>query len=332
MIFLFYSCDWNSHLIHLRQVLQVLAHHELFAKFSKCSFGLRHVEYPGHVISQRGVEADPAKLQAVRDWPIPKNIIALRAFLGLSGYYRRFGRNYVAVSGSLTDLLKKNQFKWSPVAQKTFQELKDAMTSLPVLALPDFSQASHPITFFRKKLCPQMQVASAYEREMFAITSAIKKWRHYLLGRHFRIFTDQKSLRGLLAQTIQTPAQERWLSKLLGFDYEILYTPGCSNVVSDAFSRLSDPLEALFASAFTYQPNILDQLRSFYVDTLAGQNLIRKFHDTSADQNKNFHIHQGLLYFKNWIFILAESGLRPVLLEEHHSTPVGGHSGIKGTL
>lgn len=65
-----------------------------------------------------------------------------------------------------------------------------------------------------------MQAASAYDREMYAITEAVKKWRHYLLGRHFRIYTDQKSLRGLMSQTIQTPSQQKWLSKLLGYDFD----------------------------------------------------------------------------------------------------------------
>lgn len=177
--------------------------------------------------------------------PAPKFISALRGFLGLTGYYRRFVLNYAAITSSLTDLLKKNHFTWTDQAQIAFQTLKTAMTTLPVLALPDFtkvfdvtteasgsavgavlSQEKHPIAYFSKKLCTRMQTSSAYEREMYATTSTVKKWRHYLLGRHFRNFTDQKSLRGLVAQNIQTPAQEKWLTKLLGFDYEILYTPG----------------------------------------------------------------------------------------------------------
>lgn len=129
------------------------------------------MEYLGYVISQQGVAADPAKLQAIHDWPIHRNTTALRAFLGLSGYYHCFVRNFATVSNPLTDLLKKNQFEWNPLAQTTFQALKDAMRSLPVQALLDFSlvfdvttdasgtvvgamlsQASHPIAFFSKKL------------------------------------------------------------------------------------------------------------------------------------------------------------------------------------
>lgn len=166
---------------------------------------------------------------------------------------------------------------------------------------------------------------------MFAITSAVKKWRHYLLGRHFRIFTNQKSLRGLLAQTIQTPVQEKWLTKLLGFDYEILYTPGRSNQVVDALSRMPEPPEALFASLSSTQPRILDQLRAFYLESTSGRDLVAKLQQPGK-HSKHFSIQQGLLYYNHRIFVPLETGLRPTLLEEFHTTPANGHSGVKGTL
>lgn len=109
------------------------------------------------------------------------------------------------------------------------------MTSLLVLGLPDFTLTfhvttdafgvaisvvlflnNHPLAFFSCKLCLRMQTASAYEREMYAITVAVKKWRHYLLARRFRVYTDQKSMKDLISQTIQTPVQQEWISKLLG--------------------------------------------------------------------------------------------------------------------
>ncbi|GMJ14651.1 hypothetical protein HRI_005134300 [Hibiscus trionum] len=82
-----------------------------------------------------------------------------------------------------------------------------------------------------------MQTASTYHREMFAITQAVGKWRPYLLGRRFTIITDQRSLRELTQQTIQTPEQQRWLSKLIGYDFEIKYRPGKLNEAADALSR-----------------------------------------------------------------------------------------------
>lgn len=293
---LMYSPDFETHITHLTQVLQLLADHQLFAKFSKCEFVVQQVTYLGHLVSNGGVAADPEKLRAIQDWPIPVSITALRGFLGLTGYYRQFVHNYTTITAPLTELLKHNNFQWNPVAQSAFDNLKRAMTSLPVLALPNFSlpfdvttdasgvaigavlsQDMHPIVFFSQKLCPRMQLASAYEREMFAITIAVKKWCHYLLGHHFRIFTDQKSLKGLISQVIQTPAQHKWLTKLLGFDYEIIYTPGKSNVVADALSRVIEPPEAIFSAISECQSLIGDQLRTFYLNHPVGQALFQKF-------------------------------------------------------
>lgn len=133
MIILVYSKDWEAHLIHLNQVLQLLAQHHLYAKFSKCEFGVTKVAYLGHIINQQGVAADPEKLKAIVDWPTPINVSALRGFLGLNGYYRRFVQYYAEIAGPLTDLLKKHSFVWSSKTQAAFEALKLAMTTLPVL-------------------------------------------------------------------------------------------------------------------------------------------------------------------------------------------------------
>ena len=90
---LVYSKDWKSHLQHLHQVLEILVEHKLFAKFSKCEFGVNQIGYLGHIISADGVAADPEKLQAIAAWPVPTSVTALRGFLGLTGYYRRLKSN-----------------------------------------------------------------------------------------------------------------------------------------------------------------------------------------------------------------------------------------------
>lgn len=176
-----------------------------------------------------------------------------------------------------------------------------------------------------------MQLASAYDREMFVITESIKKWRQYLLGRHFRIYTDQQSFRNLHSQVIQTPTQHKWLIKLLRFDYEILYTPGRSNHVADALSRCQGSTEAIYLAISTCKPVLLEQLQHFYDSHDVGCALLAKFQDPSQTAT-DFAIQQGILYHKGRIFIPAETGLRPQLLEEFHSSPTGGHSGVKRTL
>lgn len=186
----------------------------------------------------------------------------LRGFLGLTGYYRRFVKGYAHVAYPLTGLLKKRQFSWSPVAQSAFEELKQRMIHTPVLALPNFSipfvvetdasgygvgavlsQERHPIAFFSKKLSHQLTMSSAYVHELFAITQAVRKWRHYLLGRKFFIHIDHRSLRELIYQVVQTPEQQFYLAKLMGFTYEIVYWSGSTNLVADALSRLDEPVK-----------------------------------------------------------------------------------------
>lgn len=232
----------------------------------------------------------------------------------------------------------------------TFDDLKKAMTSVPVLTLPNFtltfevttyasattlgavlSQSGHPIAFFSKKLGPRMQLASVYDREMFAIMEAVKKWRQYLLGPHFRIYTDQQSLRNLHSQVIQTPAQHKWLTKLLGFDYEIFYTPSRTNLVVDTLSRSQPASEAVFAAISTSKSTLLEQLQQFYDQTEVGRILLSKIQNNDEDSTL-FCVQQGIIYFKGRIFIPSETELRGLLFEEFNASPLGGHSRAKGTL
>lgn len=205
------------------------------------------------------MQADPSKLEAIRAWPAPISLTALRAFLGLTGFYRRFVKHYSTIASPLTDLLKDTTFSWPSPAAQAFLKLKEAMLHLPILAMPDFShpfevttdalgttvgavlsQRGHPIAFFSKKLCLRMSSSSTYVRELYAITESIKKWRQYLLGSTFKIYTDHKSLKSLVTQVIQTPEQQKWLTKLIGYSYEIHYKPGSENVVADALSRIPE--------------------------------------------------------------------------------------------
>ncbi|XP_022023821.1 uncharacterized protein LOC110924092 [Helianthus annuus] len=137
---LVYSPCWDTHMSHLRDVLQVLRQHQLVAKKSKREFGATKLEYLGHIISQKGVSTDPAKVSAIQRWPVPTNVKELRGFLGLTGYYRRFVKGYGTITKPLTQLLKKDSFKWSSLAQQAFEQLKISMSEPPVLALPDFKE------------------------------------------------------------------------------------------------------------------------------------------------------------------------------------------------
>nr|KYP73757.1 Retrovirus-related Pol polyprotein from transposon 17.6 [Cajanus cajan] len=217
-------------------------------------------------------------------------------FLGLTGFYCRFIRHYASLAAPLTDLLKLTSFVWNLQAEQAFSTLKDAITKTLVLHLPDFTkyfdiitdassvavgamlyQDQHPIAFFSKKLCSKMQQESIYVREMHVVTESVKKWRQYLIGRHFKIFTDQKSLKYFLTQAYHTPEQQRWATKLQGFNFDIIYKPGKENLVADALSHChQDNLPSAILHAFsTTVPCIFEDLRTFYTSN-AGSELIKE--------------------------------------------------------
>lgn len=160
------------------------------------------------------------------------------------------------IAALLTDLLKKDSFSWCTTADEVFAALKSAMTTTPVLSLPDFNkpfcvetdacdvgigvvliQEAYPIVFFSRKLGLQRRTASTYHKELFAIVEAVQKWRQYLLGREFVIRSDQKSLKELLQQVVQTPDQQLYVRKLMGYKFRIEYKKGITNKEADALSR-----------------------------------------------------------------------------------------------
>ncbi|KAL0373661.1 UNVERIFIED_CONTAM: Retrovirus-related Pol polyprotein from transposon [Sesamum radiatum] len=137
---LIYSKAPEEYHTHMRIALNLLIRNKLYAKRSKCSFGKRSVEYLGHVISAEGVASDPSKIEGMLTWPTPRDVKALRGFLGLTGYYRKFIKGYGIISKPLTELLKRDGFKWTSKATAAFENLKQAMVTAPVLALPDFTK------------------------------------------------------------------------------------------------------------------------------------------------------------------------------------------------
>uniref|UniRef100_A0A0E0D2Q3 RNA-directed DNA polymerase n=1 Tax=Oryza meridionalis TaxID=40149 RepID=A0A0E0D2Q3_9ORYZ len=202
-----YSKDEEEHAEHLRQVLEKLREHQLYAKFSKCEFWLKEVAFLGHVISAGGVAVDPAKVEAVTEWKAPKSVTEIRCFLGLAGYYRRFIEGFSKIARPMTQLLKKEKkFEWTEQCQASFEQLKEKLTTVPILVLPDNLHA-------------------------------LKIWRHYLIGNHCDIYTDHKSLKYIFTQSDLNLRQRRWLELIKDYDLGIHYHPGKANVVADALSH-----------------------------------------------------------------------------------------------
>jgi hypothetical protein len=137
---LIFSKTEDEHKRNLRLVLEELRSTQLYAKFSKCEFWLTEVAFLGHVISAGGVSVDPSKVKDVLNWMPPMNVSEIRSFLGLAGYYRRFIQDFSKIAKPMTKLLEKNKdFEWTEEWQASFHELKEHLTSAPVLILPDLT-------------------------------------------------------------------------------------------------------------------------------------------------------------------------------------------------
>jgi hypothetical protein len=266
---LIYRKTWTDHLTHVDQVLRLLSQHQLFLKQSKCAFGASEVEYLGHLVGKDGIRVDPKNIEAMQDWPHPKTLKILRGFLGLTGYYRKFVKNYGKIAAPLTALLKKNSFTWTLATAQAFQTLKTTMCTTLVLALPDFTktfvlecdasgkgigvvlmQEGRPLAFTSKQLSERNLGKPIYEKEMLAILHVVELWHPYLLGKRFQIKTDHQSLKYFLEQCISSQEKQKWVTKLFGYDYEIIYKKGKDNVVADALSQKYEDEGSLFSLSF----------------------------------------------------------------------------------
>ena len=180
---LIYSANMVDHLEHIQQVFGVLRKNQLYLKALKCSFAQSSIEYLGHIISDAGVATDPAKTKDMLAWPVPTTMTELRGFLGLTGYYRRFVRGYGIIAKPLTNILRLKTFQWNAQAQESFDNLKVAMTTTPVLSLPNFQlpfqvetdacadgigavlmQSGQPIAYLSKALGEKHKNMSIYEK------------------------------------------------------------------------------------------------------------------------------------------------------------------------
>ena len=314
---------------------------------SKFSFAQQQLEYLGHIISDKGVATDPEKTKVMLEWPVPQNVTELRGFLGLTGYYRKFVQHYGIIAKPLTQLLQKNNFAWSEAAQQTFDKLKVAMSTTPVLLLPDFDkqftietdacstgigavllQQGHPVAFYSKALGIKNQQLSIYEKEFLAIMMAVEKWRAYLQRGPFIIKTDHQSLCQLGDQILTFDLQRKAMTKLVGLQFQFQYKKGTENTVADALSRVGHLL-AVSATSQSQPVWMQEVVNSYEVDPKA-QQLIQQL-AVSTENAEGFSLQQGIIKFQDRIWIGANSALKTKLISAFHDSAMGGHSGILAT-
>ena len=144
---LIFSQTHEEHLVHVRMVLETLRHHKLYAIASKCQFGRSSVGFLGHVISERGIAVVPRKVTAAAEWATPTSCTDMRSFVGLANYYHKFVRRFSALAAHLTALFShRARFVWGDAEQRSFDALKTALTSAPVLRLWDPARPTRLLT------------------------------------------------------------------------------------------------------------------------------------------------------------------------------------------
>ncbi|GBG59909.1 hypothetical protein CBR_g66714 [Chara braunii] len=213
------SKSMEEYLKHLEEVLTILRKTQLHLNLEKFEFGKDSVIYLGHRLSAAGLEPEATKVEVIRNWPQPVTVRELRSFLGLASYYRKFVPRFSIVARPLSQLTSKNvPYSWDTAYTNAFQALKDALVSYPVLRIADpkltfvvTTNASQYgigavlqqddgdglrlLEFYSKRM-PSVKVAtSTYMRGLYALRMALDHWKHYLLGRHFKVFSDHETLK-----------------------------------------------------------------------------------------------------------------------------------------
>jgi hypothetical protein len=273
---LVYSKTEKEHKQHLRMVLQVLREKQLFAKLSKCSFYQSRIHYLGHIISEEGIVVDPANIEVVKGWIVPKNVTEVRSFMGLAGYYRRFIAGFSRIAHPITSLQRKGvKFQWTKECEKSFHQLKKLLTSSAILKIADpsegflvctdackeglggfLNQNGFVICFESKKLKEHESLYATHDLELASIIHALKKWRHYLMGKRFELRTDHNGLKYLVDQPTLNSGQSRWLGFLCEYGFDIKPIKGKENKFVDALSRRVHELHA--TAIRMYQTDIKD--------------------------------------------------------------------------
>ncbi|CAF3890410.1 unnamed protein product [Rotaria sp. Silwood1] len=263
-----YSSTFSLHLQHLESVLQRIQASGLTLHLSKCHFCKTKLRYLGHVVSQTGIEHDPDKIPAVRDYPVPTRLKDVRTFLGLTSYYRRFIKNYATITEPLIALTRHTDhksFQWSTTCQQAFHHLRHLLMDAPIIAYPQFDQPfilqldasdvglsailaqklvdddgvqpEHVIRYASRTLTPSERHFSPTERECLAIVYGCSHFRPYLEGIRFTIQTENKALKWLHQTKDLNSRLARCTMQIAAHDVDIQHRPGADNANCDALSR-----------------------------------------------------------------------------------------------
>lgn len=355
------SATFEEHIEILKQVFERLRVAGLKVNPEKCKFCKLELKYLGHVVNEQGIQTDPEKVRAIAEFPKPTTVRALRAFLGLASWYRRFVENFAKITPPLTKLLRKGiKWEWKDSQDRAFQRLKDKLCHTPVLACPNFEypfvlqvdasdeglgaaltqqlkQGEVVIAYGSRLLTEGERKFTVTEKECLALVWAVKKFRPYLEGYHFIALSDHQALKWLMKLQQPSGRLARWVLELQQHDFEIQYRKGSLNKVADALSRNPTPAES---------PNYLCMNNEVSKDVSYQDWYLRTKNDVTMNPNK-YHtlaIDGGRLLkriFKKsepksdstleWKLCVPPEN-RDEVFRENHDLPTAGHLGMRKTV
>uniref|UniRef100_A0A388MA01 Reverse transcriptase domain-containing protein n=1 Tax=Chara braunii TaxID=69332 RepID=A0A388MA01_CHABU len=353
---LVFSRTLEEHRGHLRQVLEKLREANFKINAKKCDWAKTQVLYLGHVLDGDGVKREDSKIAAIRDWPTPRTLTELRSFLGLANYYRKFVRNVSTIVAPLRRLLRKETiWKWDKDCMSDMKKLKQALIEYPVLKVADPSlpfvvttdasqydigtvlqqddgNGYRPVEFMSARMPSEKVAASIYERELYALRQALDHWKHYLLGRHFKVYSDHETLQWLKTQAKMTPKLTRWAAEIDQYDFELKHVKGKYNVVADALSRRADYFGAI-VHYLDIGKDLQQKVREAYAQDPIYSELLTRVKE-APETEPNYRTTGGLLFEKSNVFdrlcIPNSEEICSLIMGECHDTE--GHFGWQKTL
>ncbi|GFY35470.1 retrovirus-related Pol polyprotein from transposon 17.6 [Trichonephila clavipes] len=258
----------------LKIIFEVAKKYGLEIKFKKCQFLKKKVEFLGHTVESGTIKPSLTKTLAVRKFPEPTTIKQVQSFLGLTGYFRKYIKDYSKIAKPLSDLTRiENLFVFGTQQKETFEKLKKIMSGGPILHLYKYGRKTelhtdackqgygaillqeaedgklHPVYYMSKKTNTAEEKYDSYELEVLAIINALKKFRVYLLGQHFKIVTDCSAFQKTMQKKELITRIARWVLQLEEFDYEIEHRAGSRMKHVDALSRY--PVMIVYSDTLT---------------------------------------------------------------------------------
>lgn len=259
---LIFSPNSEEHLRHLAVVFGKFRDAGITVKLRKCRFAQKKVSFLGHIITPNGIEMDERRVEAILNFPVPKNIKGLRSFLGFVNYDRRFCKDFAQLTIPLLPLLRKGVlWKWGPEENEALKQIKNAFLNTVLLKHPKLGERffietdasnlaiggllyqrstagdKNVISFNSKILKGHQLKYTVTEKEAYAILNALQEWRVFVLGQPLTVVTDHKSLAFLNSCRLLNCRLTRWILYFQEFEFDVKYCKGKENVLADTLSR-----------------------------------------------------------------------------------------------